>query len=262
MRLPPVAIRGGGDLGSGVAHRLHRAGFPVVILELARPRMIRRTVCFAEAVYRGEWTVEGVRARLVDEPGGDDLPVLVDPEGRWLDRARPHVLVDARMLKRPPERGLDQAPVVIGLGPGFTAGEDAHYVVETHRGHELGRVIDRGPALPDTGVPGKLGGEDARRVVKAPVDGVFRTERQVGDLVQDGDALGFLGETPVAARLAGLLRGLMHDGMEVRQGEKIADVDPRGAGIDIHTISDKSRAIGGGVLEAVMHALVGRRRSS
>jgi len=151
--------------------------------------------------------------------------------------------------------------VVVGLGPGFVAGEDVHFVVETQRGHDLGRVLTRGAALPDTGVPGVLGGESARRVVRAPAAGILRVERQIGEIVRRGERLGWAGGAPVLSALDGILRGLLHEGLEVRQGEKIADVDPRGASVDVHTLSDKSRAIGGGVLEAVMRALFGRADS-
>jgi len=263
QRLPRVVLRGGGDLATGVAHRLFVAGFPVTILELPEPRMIRRTVCFAEAVYRQEQVVEGVRARLHGQPldAGEEISVLVDPDGLYLAELEPGVLVDARMLKRGAGAHRGQAPVVVGLGPGFVAGEDVHFVVETQRGHDLGRVLTRGAALPDTGVPGVLGGESARRVVRAPAAGILRVERQIGEIVRRGERLGWAGGAPVLSALDGILRGLLHEGLEVRQGEKIADVDPRGASVDVHTLSDKSRAIGGGVLEAVMRALFGRADS-
>lgn len=260
--LPLVLVRGGGDLGTGVAHRLYMAGFAVAILELPRPRMIRATVCFGSAVYHGERRVEGVLARSVAEPvpGFEGIPVLVDPEGAWIPRLQPAALVDARMLKANRGTRRGQAEVVVGMGPGFTAGEDVDFVVETHRGHDLGRVIASGSALPDTGVPGALGGESARRVVKAPCAGAFHPVREIGDLVARGDLLGRIGETPVPAAIAGMVRGLLQEGLEVRSGEKIADVDPRGADIDVHTISDKSRAVAGGVLEAVMRRLFGSSR--
>lgn len=259
--LPLILVRGGGDLGTGVAHRLFMAGFPVVILELPRPRMIRSTVCFGSAVYDGECAVEGVVARSLGEPPADirdHVPVLVDAEGEWIPRLRPGGLVDARMLKSNRGTHPEQARVVVGMGPGFHAGRDVHFVVETHRGHDLGRVIAEGPALPDTGVPGALGGESARRVVKAPCAGVFEPRRRIGAVVARGDVLGRIGDTEVAAAIPGLVRGLLHAGLTVRAGEKIADVDPRGAGIDVHAISDKSRAVAGGVLEAVMRSLFGR----
>ncbi len=261
QRLPLVVIRGGGDLASGVAHRLFVAGFPVIILELPLPRMIRRTVCFAEAVYQEAQVVEGVPGRLRWDPVPSmlEIPVLVDPDGSRLSHLEPGVLVDARMLKRAGDTRRGQAPVVVGLGPGFVAGRDVDFVVETQRGHDLGRVLLQGTAQPDTGVPGVLGGESTRRVVRAPAAGVFRAERQIGDLVVRGESLGRVGEKQICSALDGILRGLLHDGLEVQAGEKMADVDPRGASVDVHTISDKSRAIGGGVLEAIMRAFFGRR---
>ncbi len=259
--LPLVVLRGGGDLASGVAHRLFVSGFPVVILELPQPRMVRRTVSFAEAVYRGRVRVEGVSARRVEEPLAcpGEIPVLVDPEADTLKSLQPGVLVDARMLKANRGTCRGQAPVVVGLGPGFLAGQDVDFVVETQRGHELGRVLLEGAARPDTGIPGVLGGEGARRVVRAPLAGLFRVEREIGCLVQRGERLGRVGSSPVLSPLDGLLRGLLHDGLEVRAGEKIADVDPRGDQVDVHTLSDKSRAVGGGVLEAAMRGLFGQK---
>lgn len=259
--LPRVVLRGGGDLASGVAHRLFVSGFPVVILELPQPRMIRRTVCFAEAVYQGQVQVEGVPARLVEEPQAcpGEIAVLVDPEALFLERLEPGVLVDARMLKLNRDTRRQQAPVVVGLGPGFVAGADVDFVVETQRGHDLGRVLATGAALPDTGIPGVLGGEGARRVVRSPVAGLFRVEREIGSLVTRGERLGRVGSSPVDSPLDGLLRGLLHDGLEVRSGEKIADVDPRGEKVDFRTLSDKSRAVAGGVLEAIMRGYFGSR---
>lgn len=259
MSLPLVVVRGGGDLGSGVVHRLVRAGFPVVLLELPQPRMIRSTVCFGLAVYEGRAEVEGVVAHLAGDPGevSGGVPVLVDPEGSWIPRLRPAALVDARMLKRNLGTRPEQARVVVGLGPGFTAGEDVHFVVETHRGHDLGRVIARGAALPDTGIPGPLGGESARRVVKAPCAGVFEPLRRIGEMVGEGEELARVDGVPLRTPLSGLLRGLLRGGLEVQPGEKVADVDPRGAGIDVRTLSDKSRSVAGGALEAVMRGLFG-----
>jgi len=258
--LPLVVLRGGGDLASGVAHRLFVSGFPVVILELPQPRMIRRTVSFAEAVYRGQVRVEGVSARRVEDPLAcpGEIPVLLDPEADTLRGLEPGVLVDARMLKANRGTCREQAPVVVGLGPGFQAGQDVDFVVETQRGHELGRVLLEGAAQPDTGIPGVLGGESSRRVVRAPGAGLFRVEREIGCLVQRGERLGRVGSSPVLSPLDGLLRGLLHDGLEVRAGEKIADVDPRGHQVDVHTLSDKSRAVGGGVLEAIMRGIFGQ----
>lgn len=248
--LPRVVIRGGGDLASGVAHRLSVSGFPVAVLELAEPRMIRATVSFASAIYDGTVTVEGVRAERRDFPDfGDPLPVVVDPYGRFLGHG--DVVVDARMLKDAQDADLAQAPLVVGLGPGLECGRHAHFVIETQRGHNLGRVIAEGSAAPDTGVPGELGGESWRRVVRSPRPGRFTDAVQLGALVEPGQLLGEVEGEAVTSQLQGTVRGLMRSGLLVEEGEKLADVDPR-SGVGIHAISDKARAIGGGVLEAIM----------
>ncbi len=253
-RLPRVVIWGGGDLATGVAHRLHTSGFPVLILELPQPRMLRWSVALGAAVWRGQISVEGVLARHFEQPPEDwrsCLPVVVDPQGHCLNALRPEVLVDARMLKRNPGLQRHLAPLVVALGPGYCAGEDCHCVIETERGHQLGRVLWQGEALPDTGVPGSIGGQSARRVVRAPATGTFQSCTSLGQAVSQGQILGSVGSTPVVSQLDGLLRGLMQDGVQVVEGEKVADIDPR-LDTDIHTISDKARAIGGGVLEAIL----------
>lgn len=254
MNLPRVCVRGGGDLGTGVAHRLYVCGFPVTILELPRPRVIRRTVSFAQAVFAGQHVVEGVLARCDADPWSPGLiAVRIDPEGQELASLAPDVLVDARMTKRNQGTHPDQARVVVGLGPGFEVGRDVHWVVETQRGHDLGRLVQR--AQSDTGVPGDIGGQTARRVVKSPASGRFEACVELGDRVEEGQLLGHVGQVEVRSRLTGLLRGLITSGLEVNQGEKLADVDPR-LDTDLSTISDKSRAIAGGVLEAILRSEV------
>lgn len=255
-----VVVRGGGDLGSGVVHRLRMASYPVIVLEAEQPTVIRRTVAFASAVFDGEIVIEGVTGRRVADMGtalallpGGIVPVLVDPVATGLGLLQPAAIVDARLAKRLLDTTIDMAPVVIGLGPGFDAGRDVHAVIETQRGHSLGSVIWAGRAAPDSGVPGTVGGEGARRVVRAPAQGVFRGARQIGERVQVGDVIGYVGEAPVAAALDGVLRGLLHDGLRVPAGFKVADVDPRAEVSYCFTISDKSRAIGGAVLEALLH---------
>jgi xanthine dehydrogenase accessory factor len=255
-----VLVRGGGDLGTGTAHRLHRAGFRVVVSELPQPLVIRRTVAFASAVYDEHCQVEGVEARLAGDFSQVErllaqgwVAVIVDPLGECLPRLRPDAVVDARMAKRNLGTALTDARIVIGLGPGFIAGQDVHAVVETMRGHNLGRVILQGSAEPDTHVPGLVQGHGRERVVWAPCAGHFRGLVAIGEQVRAGQSVAEVDGTPVLAGISGILRGLLHDGLPVRAGQKVGDVDPRGVREHCFTISDKARAIGGGVLEAILY---------
>lgn len=255
-----VVVRGGGDLGSGVAYRLSLAGFPVLIAELAQPLLVRRRVSYGSAVIEREITVGGLRAVWVERleealaaQTEGTLPVIVDAEGTTFPRYAPAVLVDARLLKKPVEQPLD-APLTIGLGPGFTAGVNCDAVVETSRGHNLGRVIMRGAAEPDTGVPGQIAGKSADRVLRAPADGVVRSLEPIGAAVQAGQPVAEVNGAAVLAPFEGVLRGLVHDGLPVRQGMKIGDVDARGNQSHCFTISDKALAVGGGVVEAVLNS--------
>jgi len=257
-----VLIKGGGDLATGVAHRLHRAGLRVAITELERPTVIRRAVAFANAVFQGQTSVEGVTARLVANPmdvpsawSEGVIPVLIDPETQALGVLRPGVLVGAIMAKRNTGTRLADAPIVVALGPGFAAGVDCHAVIETQRGHHLGRVILEGTAAPDTGVPGEVEGYGQERVLRAPAAGVFQGMREIGDVVKAGDTVALVAGRPVVASIGGVLRGLLADGLQVRPGMKVGDVDPRGEREHCFTISDKARAIGGGVLEAILYLL-------
>ena len=251
-----VVVRGGGDLGTGAVARLRRSGFPVVVLELPAPLAIRRRVAVATAVLDGEVAVEDVVARRVAGPaeaakvaGSGEVAVLVSPD---LPDLAAEVIVDARMAKRNLGTTRGQAPLVVGLGPGFTAGEDCHAVVETKRGHSLGRVIWEGPAAPDTGEPGAVGGKASERVVRAPSDGVVVWDVEIGDRVAAAGRMGLVAGVSVLAPLDGVVRGLIAPGREVTAGLKIADVDPRGDHRAAFEISDKALAIGGGVLEAVL----------
>lgn len=287
-----VLIRGAGDLASGTAHRLYQAGFSPVMLELPKPTVIRRTVSFAEAVWDGKVVVEGVEARLatgvseIREMFASGLiPIAVDPKGYLIRQLGPRVVVDARVAKRNLGTSRKDAGVVIGLGPGFSAGTDVHAVIETNRGHALGRVILAGEAEPDTRVPGLVGGYSIERLVRAPGAGRFRSVSRIGQTVSPGEILGYVEDVgyvegpaelvegvgcaerprnaerlPVQAQIAGVVRGLIRDGMEVTLGLKIGDIDPRCAPEHCFTISDKARAIGGGVLEAIMYFLFGRGR--
>lgn len=256
-----VVVRGGGDLASGVIYRLAKTGFPVVVTELARPLAIRRAVAFAAAVFEGEIAVEDVRARRVDDAdqaravsAQGIVPVLVDEAGTALAALRPPVVVDARMAKANLGTARDDAQLVIALGPGFTAGVDCHAVIETNRGHYLGRVLWRGSAEPDTGQPGSVKGRVADRVLRAPADGLVAPHAQIGDRLRQGELVATVDGQPVVAPFDGVLRGLIHPSVPVWSGLKIGDVDPRGDRDHCFTISEKSLAIGGGVLEAILSA--------
>lgn len=263
-----AVVRGAGDLATAAGRRLHLCGFGVVHLEVAQPTVIRRAVSFASAVEEGILTVEGVTARRVEDPAGakavvsgGEVAVMVDPNLDQLSALDPSLLVDATMLKgkRPlavPTR-LGMAPCVVGLGPGFEAGRDVHFVVETERGHDLGRVIDQGCAAPYTGIPGTIGGEAIGRVVRAPRSGRFVASKAIGDLVEAGDVLGRVEDLAVTTAVGGVIRGLLAGDRIVREGQKIGDIDPRGDRRLCFTISDKANAVAGGVLEAVFRGKAG-----
>lgn len=258
-----VLVRGGGDLATGVAHRLHHAGFTVMITELPRPLAVRRAVSFAEAVYAERVTVEGVTARRSPDPMAgmaytvmDEIPVVVDADDKVLARIRPPIVVDARMAKRNLGTRLTDAKLVIGLGPGFTAGADCHAVVETNRGHNLGRVYWEGNAESNTGEPEAVRGFAGTRVLRAPREGMFAGQTQIGDAVKAGDTLARVDYEPIRAQFDGVVRGLLHDGLRVTAGMKVGDLDPRGVREYCFLISDKARAVGGGVLESIF---AGRR---
>lgn len=264
-----ILLKGAGDLGTGVAWRLHKAGFPIVITELDKPRVVRRTVAFASAIYEGEIAVEGVtawRASSFDEARGliDDgiIPVLVDPETRSLKFFEPSVLVDAIMAKQNTSTLIGDAPLVIALGPGFAPNVDCHAVIETKRGHHLGRVYWDRAAEPNTNTPGEIDGRGADRVLRAPRDGIVQATRRIGDNVRRGEKIAQVNGVQVTASFDGILRGLAHDGLAVRAGVKIGDVDPRANRAHCFTISDKALAVGGGVLEAVLSWLATRQSAT
>ena len=261
-----IVIRGGGDLATGVALRLYRSGMDVVICETAVPTSIRRTVCFSEAVRLGEMMVEGVTARrAVPEEvpallAAGIIPVLVDPEGACIPGLRPDAVVDAILAKRNLGTSMDIAPIVVAAGPGFTAGVDCHAAVETMRGHYLGRVIYEGSPLPNTNIPGLIGGYAGERVLRAPADGVFAGAKRIGDRMEAGDVAGYVAGKPMVCTIGGTLRGLLADGVPVTKGMKSGDVDPRCEEAHCRCASDKALAVGGGVLEAILH-FSGKRRA-
>lgn len=254
-----VLIRGAGDIASGVALRLYNAGFHVIMTERKKPTAIRRTVSFCEAVTNGSAEVEGVTSVLADSPMDalealkkGVIPVLVDEYNSSLDIICPDVLVDAIIAKKNLGTHKEDAPIVIALGPGFTAGKDCHAVIETMRGHNLGRVFYDGEAMRDTKTPGNIGGYTTERVIKAAADGYFSGIAPIGSVVRAGDVIGRIGDTPVLSKIDGMLRGVLSDGVEVYEGMKCGDVDPRCEFWHCFTVSDKARSIGGGVLEAIM----------
>lgn len=255
-----VLIRGGGDLASGVALRLHRAGVRVIVTELTQPLAVRRAVSFAEAVYEGMWEVEGVKGRLVEADQlsaaweADEIPVLIDPDLEILNAYRFPVVVDGRLIKKPPAPLPCPVPLHIGLGPGFRAGSDCHAVIETRRSHTLGRVIWEGITQADSGEPEG----DPRRVVRAPADGILVGHAKIGDHLQAGQLVAEVQseiqnrKSEILSPFSGVLRGLLHDGLYATKGMKVGDVDPRNDRAACFLVSDKALAIGGGVLEAVL----------
>lgn len=255
-----IVIRGAGEMATGCAYRLHYSGFfNILMTEIEKPLAVRRSVSFCEAVYEHSWTVEDIRAERIDsvEAAQDlwqqrTLPTLVDPDATCKAIVKPHVLVDAILAKRNIGTSITDAPLVIALGPGFCAGKDAHYVIETNRGHDLGRIICEGYASPNTGVPGTIGGHSALRVLRAPTNGVFESDLEIGAQVQEGQVVGDVNGMPVKAELTGLLRGLIRPGTVVTDKLKIGDIDPRGDTSYCSRISEKACAIGGAVLAAIM----------
>lgn len=260
-----IIVRGGGDLATGTICKLRQCGFPVLILETETPSAIRRNVAFCEAVYQGSQTVEGVTCHLAASKEhaqallrDGKLPLLIDPTGSCIAHFHPLAVVDAILAKRNLGTCRGMAPITVALGPGFTAGVDVDAVVETKRGHNLGRVLYAGTAAPDTGVPGVIGGYGKERVIHSPAAGILRCAAQITDTVTMGQVIAVVetadAQVPVQATLTGLLRGLLRDGYPVPKGFKIADIDPRAEEYaNCFTISDKARCIAGGVLEAVLH---------
>src|SRR3990172_10925817 len=251
-----VLIRGAGEMASGVAHRLYRSHFKICMLEIAYPLAVRREVSFCEAVFEGEKEVDGVRAKLISKPEeiaslwkGEKIPILIDPDGKKTRNSiKPDVLVDAILAKKNLGTRINDAPLVIGLGPGFTSGKDVHLVVETNRGHNLGRVVSNGSAEADTGIPGEIGGYTIERLLRTMKSGIFRPTKSIGELVDKGTVVAVVDDFPIIPKISGGVRGLLRGGVEVKKGMKVGDIDPRGKKESCFTISDKARAIGGGGL--------------
>lgn len=257
-----ILVKGGGDLATGVVFRLWRAGFPVVVTELPKPTAIRRAVAVSEAVYEGEIQIESMTARRASTLAEMErcwsqgvIPVFVDPQAELISKIHPQVVVDAIMAKHNLGTQISDAPLVIALGPGFTAGIDVHAVIETNRGHFLGRALWQGSAEADTGLPGTIQGVRARRVIYSPAGGFFEPQTGIGKRIEEGESLGKVGQAAVLAPIAGIVRGLIHESVPLHAGMKIGDVDPRGVAAHCWTISDKALSVGGGVLEAVVSSL-------
>jgi xanthine dehydrogenase accessory factor len=253
-----VIVKGGGDLATAVAHKLFRVGFHVVITELEKPMMVRRKVSFANCIYESEWTVDGITSVMTDADGLDrvlkdgKIPVLIDPSCNISKQIQPLIIIDAILAKRNLGTQLKDAPVVIGLGPGFIAGEDVNAVIETKRGHNLGRIIFCGAAEPNTGVPGDIKGYTTQRILRSPCEGIVKNQVEIGSVVKQGDIICSVNGEEVNAQIDGIVRGLIETNSNVSLGEKIGDVDPRSDVEYCTTISDKGRSIAGGVLEAVL----------
>lgn len=253
-----ILIKGAGDLATGIASRLHHSGHQILMTEIAVPLAVRRMVSLSRAVYEGEASVEdmrGVRVSTMEEAAkvleGGDIPVIVDEQAKITGEFQPDVMIDAILAKRNLGTNITDAPFVIGVGPGFTAGEDCHCVVETKRGHTLGTTIYSGSAIPNTGIPGNVGGYTIERLIRASADGEMHPVAAIGDVVKEGQVVAITGGREVYAQMNGIVRGMLQPDVEVWENLKIGDIDARCERFHCFTISDKARAIGGGVLEAV-----------
>lgn len=264
-----VIVRGAGDLATATIIRLTRAGYDVLALETGRPTQVRRNVSFAEAVYEGRQTVDEMEAELIGKATDcfhafdrHVVPVLVDPDGLSIDQLKPAVVVDAIIAKKNLGTKRSMAPLTIALGPGFIAGDDVDVVIETQRGHSLGAIIRKGSAKENTGIPGNIAGYTSERVVRSSCDGVFTGLKTFGDIVRKGDVIATVGSVGQLATIDGMVRGMLHSGLTVTKGFKIADIDPRGEGVEYNSPSDKARSIAGAVLEAVDSFFSGNESST
>lgn len=255
-----ILIKGAGDIATGIAVRLKNAGMQVVMTEIAIPTTVRRSVAFSHAVYEGSAVVENITAKLVLDFAQipailqrDEIPVLIDPRCEVLKSIHFDAVVDSILAKKNLSTDPTQAPVVIGVGPGFSVPQDCHCVIETQRGHDLGRCIYQGCAAKNTGIPGEIGGYTVERLLRAPCDGIFHPILAIGDIVKAGQTVAMVDDQPVTAQINGIVRGLLQDNVPVKAGMKSGDIDPRGCYEHCFTVSDKARAVGGGVLEAILH---------
>ena len=256
-----IIVRGGGDIASGAIQKLYRSGFKVLVLETETPSAIRRKVSFCEAVYEKEIEIEGIKARLVanDEDfqdcwDNDIVPVMIDSRGKVIERLKPLAVVDGILAKQNFGTKRSMAPITVALGPGFSAPEDVDIVIETMRGHNLGRIIEEGRASENTGVPGIIAGVGIERVIYSDYSGVITNIEKIGNVVEKGDVIAVVGNNEIYASISGVLRGIIRDGYKVKKGLKIADIDPRISEKDnCFTISDKARNIGGAVLESILY---------
>ena len=256
-----IIVRGGGDIASGAIQKLYRSGFKVLVLETETPSAIRRKVAFCEAVYEKEIEIEGIKARLVanDEDfqdcwNNDIVPVMIDSRGKVIERLKPLAVVDGILAKQNFGTKRSMAPITVALGPGFSAPEDVDIVIETMRGHNLGRIIEEGRASENTGVPGIIAGVGIERVIYSDYSGIITNIKKIGNVVEKGDVIAVVGDNEIYASISGVLRGIIRDGYKVKKGLKIADIDPRISEKDnCFTISDKARNIGGAVLESILY---------
>lgn len=255
-----ILIKGAGDIATGIAVRLKNSGMQVVMTEIAIPTTVRRSVAFSRAVYEGSAVVENITAKLVLDFAQipavlqqDEIPVLIDPRCEVLKSIHFDAVVDSILAKKNLSTDPTQAPVVIGIGPGFSVPQDCHCVIETQRGHDLGRCIYQGCAAKNTGIPGEIGGYTVERLLRAPCDGIFHPILAIGDAVKAGQTVALVDDQPVTAQIDGIVRGLLQDNVPVKSGMKSGDIDPRGCYEHCFTVSDKARAVGGGVLEAILH---------
>lgn len=261
MRDEIIVVRGAGDIATGTIQKLKRAGFSVVSLEVSKPSSIRRNVCLSEAIYDGECNVEDIVAKKADSLeemynvlNENKVCIIVDSKGDLIEKIKPIAVIDGTLCKKNIGTNKSMAEITIALGPGYEAGKDVDIVIETNRGHNLGRLIFEGPAEKNTGIPGVIKGYGKERVVYSPCAGKLHIIKDIGDLVEKGEPICKISDEYVYATMSGLLRGMIREGFEVKKGFKIADIDPRiEEKKNCDLISDKARCIGGAVLEGILY---------